>query len=206
MAREAMLAGAEVSLTILVAKESKGKAAFGHVVLQKGVDPDHFAVDILMKDISWLGYIAISLRSDNEPAILKLLRHAVTEARIKVEGAEQVLEEHPNAYDHAGNGEIEAAVKQLSGIIRTNKLDLERSLGKEIPLGHPVMTWLVEYAAWMLTVRPVGPDGLVAYERVRGKAFHKRFVRFGELVNVHLPVDGPDRANRGAWTPVQWRA
>ena len=98
----------------------------------------------------------------------------------------------------AGNGEIEAAVKQLTGIIRTNKLDLERSLGKEIPLGHPVMTWLVEYAAWMLTVRTIGPDGLVAYERVRGKAFHKRFVRFGELVNVHLPVDGPDRANRGA--------
>ena len=97
---------------------------FGHVVPQKGVDPHHFAVDILMKDIGWLGYTAISLRSDNEPAIFKLLRHAVTEARINVESVEQVLEEHPNPYDHAGNGEIEAAVKQFAGIIRTNKLEI----------------------------------------------------------------------------------
>ena len=94
--------------------------------------------------------------------------------------------------------EIEAAVKQLTGIIRTNKLDLERSLGKEIPQGHPVMTWLVEYAAWMITVRTVGPYGLVACQRVRRRGFHKSFVRFAEVVNVHLPVDGPDRAKRGA--------
>ena len=91
---------------------------------QQGVDPHYFAVDILTKDMARLGYTAISLRSGNKPAILKLLRHAMTEARIKVESLEQVLEEHPNPYDHAGNGEIEAAVKQLSGTIRTNKLDL----------------------------------------------------------------------------------
>ncbi len=30
-----------------------------------------------------------------------------------------------------------------------------------------------------LLARAVGPDGLVAYERVRWKVFHKRFVRFG---------------------------
>ena len=41
-------------------------------MLQKGVERHHFAVYILMKDIGWLGYTAISLRSDNEPAILKL--------------------------------------------------------------------------------------------------------------------------------------
>ena len=84
VAREAVLAGAEVSLTILVAKDSEGKAVFGDVVPQKGVDPHYFAVDILMKDIGWQGYTAISLRSDTEPAIFKLLRHAVTEARIKL--------------------------------------------------------------------------------------------------------------------------
>ena len=58
VAREAVLAGAGVSLTILVAKGSKGKVVFGHVVQQKVVDPHHFAVDILMKDIDWLSYTA----------------------------------------------------------------------------------------------------------------------------------------------------
>ena len=146
MKKEDVLAGAEVSLTILVAKDSLGKAVFANVVPQKGVDADHYAVDVLMEDIGWLGYTALSLRSDNEPAILKLLRHAVTEARIRVDDLNQVMTEHPNTYDHAGNGEIENAVKQVIGILRTNKLDLEKRIGKEIPLGHPVVTWLVEYA------------------------------------------------------------
>ena len=196
--KASVLAGAEVSLTILVAKDSLGKAVFAHAVPQKGVDADHYAVDVLMEDIGWLGYTALSLRSDNEPAILKLLRHAVTEARIRVDDLTQVMTEHPNAYDHAGNGEVENAVKQVTGILRTNKLDLEKRIGKDIPLGHPVVTWLVEYAAWMINVRVVGSDGLVAYQRVRKRPFHKRILPMGEVVHVHLPPDGPDRAERGA--------
>ena len=198
VAKRAVLEGAEVDLTILVAKDSLGKAVFAHVVPQKGVDPEHYAVDALIEDIKWLGYTALSLRSDNEPAILKLLRHALTESRIHVEQLERIQEEHPVDYDHAGNGEVEAAVKQLTGILRTNKLDLEKRINKEVPLSHPLMTWLVEYSAWMITVRVVGKDGLVAYQRIRKRPFHKRLLPYGELVNVHLPSDGPDRAQRGA--------
>ena len=198
VAKRAVLEGAEVDLTILVAKDSLGKAVFGHVVPQKGIDPEHYSVDALMEDIKWLGYTALSLRSDNEPAILKLLKHALTESRIHVEHLERIQEEHPVDYDHAGNGEIEAAVKQLTGILRTNKLDLERRINKEVPLSHPLMTWLVEYSAWMITIRVVGKDGLVAFQRVRKRPFHKRLLPYGELVNVHLPSDGPDRAQRGA--------
>ena len=113
-------------------------------MLQKGVDPEHYAVDALMEDIKWLGYTALSLRSDNEAAILKLLKHALTESRMHVKQLERIQEEHPVDYDHAGNGEIEAAVKQLTGILRTNKLDFERRINKEVPLSHPLMTWLVE--------------------------------------------------------------
>ena len=89
----------EVDLVILVAKDLMGKACFAHVVLQKGVDQDHFVVDVLVEDIQWLGYQTISLRSDNEPAILNLLRHALTEARLKVKELVQIQEEHPSVYD-----------------------------------------------------------------------------------------------------------
>ena len=41
--REAISSGADVDLTILVAKDLMGKAFFGHVVPQKGIDKDHFA-------------------------------------------------------------------------------------------------------------------------------------------------------------------
>ena len=196
--RGSIATGAKAAITILVAKDSLGKAVFAHVVLQKGVDSAHYSVDALVRDVAWLGYTRLSLRSDNEPAILSLLKHALTEARFQVEQLEQLVQEHPNAYDHAANGEIEATVKQVTGIIRTNKLDLERRVQREVPVDHPVMTWLVEYAAWMINVRVIGADGAVAFERVRGRPFHKRLLPFGERVHVHLPRDSPAQVDGGA--------
>ena len=80
--REALSNGVTADLAILVAKDLKGKAVFGHVVPQKGVDQDHFAVDALIQNLKWLGCKKIGLRSDNEPAILKLPEHSLTEARM----------------------------------------------------------------------------------------------------------------------------
>ena len=59
----------DIDLTIIVAKDLLGKAIFAHVVPQKGVDPYHFAVDVLLEDIKWLGYQKLVLRTDNEQAI-----------------------------------------------------------------------------------------------------------------------------------------
>ena len=186
-----MTAETVVALTILVANDSKGKACFAHVVPQKGIDAEHYAVDVLMKDVAWLGYTHVSLRSDNEPAILKLLQHALTEARYTVHDLEQVLEEHPNTYDSSGNGQIEATVKQLTGILRTNKLDLETRINKKVPLESPVIPWLVEYAAFIVNIRVRGDDGKTAHQRVRKCDFAKRLVPFCELVLVHIPIKSP---------------
>ena len=196
--REDVTENTAVALTILVAHDSKGKACFAHVVPQKGIDAEHYAVDALMRDVAWLGYTHISLRSDNEPAIVKLLQHALTEARYTVEDLEQILEEHPNTYDSSGNGQIEATVKQFTGILRTNKLDLEERLNKKIPLSSPLVTWLVEFAAFIITIRVKGDDGKTAHQRVRKCDFAKRLVPFGELVLVHLPIKSPERQNAGA--------
>ena len=48
-----------------------------------------------------------------------------------------------------------------------------------------------------------------AYQRVHKRGFHKRFVWFGEVVNVHLPVAGGDQLlddqllEAGKTTPYQ---
>ena len=132
---------------------------------------------------------------------MRLLEHAVTEARIELKGLDQVLEEHPNTYDSSGNGEIEVAAKSLTGILRTNKLDVEKRVGKTIPQVHPLFSWLVEYCAWMLRVRNRGEDGLTPYQRVRGRDYGKRLLPFGEVVLAHLPRKGPERAAAGALDP-----
>ena len=82
-------------------------------------------MDTLVEDIPWLGYTRLSVRSGSEPAILLLLQHALTEARVQIQPLEQIVEEHPNTYDPAANGELEATVTQVIGILRTNKLDIK---------------------------------------------------------------------------------
>ena len=194
--REEAETSAEEMMKVLVVRDSRGKALFGHVVPQKGVDQDQYAVDLLIEDLKWLGWMRVSLRSDNEPAIIKLLRVTLQEMRIEIVPLDQALEEHPVSYDSRANGEIEAAVKQLSGVLRSNYNDLERLIGKHVPLSHPVMSWLVEYSAWMVTVRVPGPDGQTAHERVRGRPFTKRLIGFAEKVMTQLPTKGPEREER----------
>ena len=50
-------------------------------------------------------------------------------------------------------------------------------------------------------MRTKGDDGITAYQRVRLKDFKKRLVPFGELVLVHLPIEGPERREGGALDP-----
>ena len=190
----------EVDVKILIAKDTRGKAVFAHVIPQKGVDADHYSVDVLVKDVLWLGFREVFLKSDNEPAILKLLEHALTELRLDAK-LDQLAQEHPNVYDPSGNGEVEATVKQFQGILRTNKRDLEKRMGAKLPVEHPLFSWLVEYCSFIITVRVVGRDGITAFARVRRKNFAKRLVPFGEFVHVHVPRLSPERQQQGVLEP-----
>ena len=114
------------------------------------MDADHYSVDVLVKDVLWLGFREVFLKSDNEKAILNLLEHALTELRMDAE-MDQLGQEHPNVYDPSGNGEVEATVKQFQGILRTNKRDLEKRMGAKLPVEHPLYSWLVEYCGFTST-------------------------------------------------------
>jgi hypothetical protein len=190
----------EVDVKPLIANDTRGKGVFAHVIPQKGVDQDHYSVDVLVKDVLWLGFREIFLKSDNEPAILKLLEHALTELRLDAK-LDQVAQEHPNTYDPAGNGDVEATVKQFQGIVRTNKRDLEKRMNAKLPVEHPLFSWLVEYCAFIINVRVVGKDGVTAFARIRRKNFAKRLIPFGEFVHIHVPRMSPERLQQGALEP-----
>ena len=70
---------------------------FGHVVPQKGIDSKKFAVDAIVNDILWLGHTKVVLKSDNEPAILKLLIESLRELRAN--GLQRVMSEDSPEYD-----------------------------------------------------------------------------------------------------------
>ena len=192
----------EVLLKILVVKDSMSKVISAHVVRSKGVEDDGYAVEKLKRDILWFGYSRVTLKSDNEPAIVALLTEVLR--GLKVESTEQVAEAHPAPYDSKGNGSIENAVKQVQGLVRTMKRCLEIRLRRRIPADHPVMAWLVKHAAWILTIRVRGKDGKTSYERLRGKPFSKKSVGFAEMCLFRLPLKSAKADDEDGKLSVRW--
>ena len=52
-------------MKILVVKDSMSKYIGAHVVANKGVGADRYAVEKLRGDIAWLGYTRVMLKSGN---------------------------------------------------------------------------------------------------------------------------------------------
>ena len=187
-----------VKLKILVVKDTKSRAIFAHAVRQKGVDDEGYAVARVTEDIQWLGYTKVILKTDGERAIVRLLKESLKS--IKTTLADQVDQasfENPPTYDPRSNGSVENAVKLVKGMLRSCKSGLEARINGKIPDDHPVMTWLVEHVAWILTIRPNSEDGKTPFQRVRGRPFLKRAVEFGERIMYKLPTSGPRHDERG---------
>ena len=100
--QDAFESAGDSAIKVLVVRDDKSKAVFGHVVPQKGIDEKGFAVDALVSDVKWLGYSKVTLKSDHEPAIVKLLQEALMELR--VQGLRQTMEEHSPEYDPKRTG------------------------------------------------------------------------------------------------------
>ena len=185
--------GEEVELKALVAKDSRSKTVFAHAVEVKGADDAGYAVSRMVEDIAWLGHTKIILKSDNEPAIVKVLKDSLKTARVEIEELEQVQEEQAVRYDSKSNGDVENAVKQVTGLLRTLKLCLEKRIGMKIPSSHPIISWLIEHTAWLLNTRMVGADGVTAYHRTKGRSYAKRSVGFG----IHHAYASHKRSSEG---------
>ena len=73
VSKEASEENEEVEMKVLVAKDSQTKTVFAHAVPCKGSGNDGYAIARVAGDIGWLGHSRTILKSDNEPAIFKLL-------------------------------------------------------------------------------------------------------------------------------------
>ena len=143
--------------------DSKSKGIFAHAVPQKGMDEGRFVVECFATTVLWLGWSRVIVRSDNEPAIVKLVNETLKS--LKVSGLDQASAEGSIPYDPQSNGAAEAAVKMVKGSLQACHRSLEKQLGVEIPATHTIITWLVRHVAMMRTLRVRGSDGLTAYQK-----------------------------------------
>lgn len=181
----------------IVIRCAKSKAIFAHVVPCKGVDEEDYVAGLVVNDLAWLGYTAMIIKADNEPALQALVRKVIRRAAADCKTLDQVSKEEPAKYDSQSNGLTEVGVFLVRGIFRTLKLCLEARIERQVPVRHAIVPWLLEHCCLILNTTSVGPDGMTAWARVRGRPFAQRLVGFGEKVLHKLPVKGPQSAPDG---------
>ena len=152
-----------------------------------------FAAKAIVDDLVWLGCSKVVLKTDNEPAILKLSQESLRDLRF--EGIDQVMYENSPEYDLQANGNAEVGVKLVKGMVSTTRSGLERALGFRVPARHSLIAWLVRHAANTLTWVVKCQDGRTAYHRIRGKQFRTRLLTFGEQCRCKMRSQEPFSAS-----------
>ena len=165
-------------LTILVGRERTTGMCMGCTIPGKG-SVGKYAADKAMEFFQECGYQSgsIIIKTDQEPAI-KLLVKCLVEER----GDECTLVEEAPVGSKGSNGIVERAVQTIEGQVRVMKLALEDRLGMSIDAEANVMTFLAEYAGYLVNRLVVGKDGKTSYERAKGKAATVMGLEFGEKV------------------------
>ena len=190
----------EENATILVMKLYPYKLMFACRVSGKGSDP--LVVARLCRFIMECGLLHFAYRSDREPAIVSLIQDACAMAgrngvniqaveeeapEPEVERAHVAVPEHSHPGESQSNGLAERTMREVTNEIRTLKMYLELRIKGRLANDHPVMSGMVEHAAYLLNRCKLGTDGRTAYGRLHGKESTARICEFGERVLWYAP-------------------
>ena len=174
----------------LIVRCASTKCLFGHVIPRKGADEENFTVNLVVKNIEWLGHTEVIVKGDNEPSLQALIARTLEVIRVTA-GVRSVTTETPPAYDSQSNGAVEVGVSLIRGLFRTIRLCLEARISKKIPTNHALMPWMLLHTCFLLNIKSRGSDGLTPWARARGRAFGQKIIGFGEKVLFKLPTKGP---------------
>ena len=169
---------------ILVTRSSTTQVTTADVLPNKGT-AHPWCVQASVRAIEATGDAKIILRSDTEPAILHLKRRAAVECRVR--HGMTVMIDDTTEYESHDNGLAGMAVREIKGVARSVRVALSELYKKDISSKHPVLPWLVSYAARQITCGQIGADGLTPHQRLKGRAFRKLLPVFAESV-LYLPT------------------
>ena len=102
------------------------------------------------------------------------------------------------------NGAVESQVKEIRGMYKTMRSDIETSYGKAIPGDHPIQPWIVRHASTMRFRESIGQDGGTACSRVKRREFKKEIIKIGECVWYMKPKSKHKRKGDYSWGDGIW--
>jgi hypothetical protein len=127
-------------LKCLIIRDSATKVIWAHTVPMKGLDEERHILSVICEDLKWLGHTRMIIRCDNEPALKALAEEAILAAKARIGTLEGISREAPEPYDSQSNGMTEIGVRMVRAQFRTLRACLERRLGVELPVSHPIMS------------------------------------------------------------------
>ena len=140
-----------------------------------------------------MGHREFINKSDGEHSL-----KALKEKAAEVAGARGIPEESPVG-DSKANGEIESGVKEIKGMMRSVRSDLESKLKMVLDRRDPLLAWLPTYVADMISRHRIGKDGRTAERRRTGRNWRRPAFQFGELIFVRTVMPKAERAKRGSY-------
>ena len=136
----------------------------------------------------------VIVKTDQEPSIKYLVKDMV-EGRPQ---GQTVVELSP-VKSSGSNGMVEKCIQELEGQLRAILLAFEARVGREVNAKEPVVTFMPEYAAYLLNRRDVGLDGKTAYERNKGKKATVLGLEFGEKLLYKVKAGDKDMKINSRW-------
>ena len=126
---------------------------------------------------------------DQEGALGTMMQETIslTKGRGEWVGA---VPEHSAVGQSASNSRAERSVQRVEDHIRTLLGELESRVSHQFEANHPVISWMVEYAAVLLNTFPINDaTGMSAHQLMHGKpADAERSAYFGERVFFLTPA------------------
>jgi hypothetical protein len=178
---EAVEEGAQVQkLTAVVVHDSHSNAV--HCIPVRGKHQGKHVAKEIIKFINFLGYGAVCLRTDNEPATLDIQR-VIQRARQRQDL--RTVIENGKVLDKGSNPHAEKAIDSVRCQAMVFLHALTHNLKYDVPPGHPLFAWAFSHAAWTLT-RFSLQCNVSAYQLISGHPYHGNLCDFGAPVLIYV--------------------
>ena len=163
---------------VFVLRDHRPRVTFAHVVHGKSTIRSvysQYLTKAVVADFNALGHKKIIFKTD-QPAMVAL------QESVKVASDVEITMRNSPVGESQSNGVVEKAVRDIEDEVRTLKAAIEDRLGIRLETKSPMLTWLVEHAAWLYKDCNECKDHKTAVERLQGGRSVKQVAEFRERI------------------------
>ena len=172
---------------VLVVYDDEEDAMWALLVKHKGASQE--VVSWVLQKLEEGGHKGkqIAMKTDQEEAIMSLKKAIMLRRYAKTVPLESKVKVSQT------NGRMERAVRKWRGQFRKIKLESDKNMHKRVDVNHPVVGWMVSWAADAVFKFKEKANGRTLYEEVTGHRVRHQVFGFGERIMFQLVNNSSDR-------------